>query len=88
MGGVHSSCNSRGSQLPPMTQEEFWIKENLDKKDRVCSFSSEGVKLKKSATIAAARYSSAEHFDPREQTQLLNQSIIKQAKTISQIAKK
>ena len=47
-----------------------------------------GVKLKKSATIADARYSSTEHFDPREQAQLLNQRITKQADVISQIAKK
>ena len=44
--------------------------------------------MKKSATIAVARHSSAEHFDPREQVQLLNQSITKQAEAISQIAKK
>ena len=44
--------------------------------------------MKKSATIAAARHSSAEHFDPREQAQLLSQSITKQAEAISQIAKK
>ena len=46
------------------------------------------VKLKKSATIAAARHSSAKHFDLREQTQLLNESITKQAEAITQIAKK
>jgi len=44
--------------------------------------------LKKSATIAAARHLSAEHFDPRQQAQLLNESITKQAETITQIAKK
>jgi len=44
--------------------------------------------LKKSATIAAARHSSAEHFDPREQAQLLSQSITKQEEAISQIARK
>jgi len=49
-----------------MNSEEFWIKENLDKKDHVYGFDTEGVKLKKSATIAAARHSSVEHFDPRE----------------------
>ena len=48
-----------------MTQEEFWIKDNLDKKGRVYGFGAKGVKLKKSATIAAARHSSAKHFDPR-----------------------
>ena len=71
-----------------MTQKEFWIKENLDKKDCVYGFGTEGVKLKKSATIAAARHSSAEHFDPRQQAQLLNESITKQAEAITQIAKK
>ena len=71
-----------------MTQEEFWIKENLDKKDRVYGFGTEGVKLKKLATITAAHHSSAEHFDPREQAQLLNQSITKQGKAISQIVEK
>ena len=71
-----------------MTQEEFWIKENLDKKGRVYGFGAEGVKLKKSATIAAARHSSAEHFDPRQQAQLFNESITKQAEAITQIAKK
>ena len=71
-----------------MTPEEFWVKENLDKKGRVYGFGTQGVKLKKSAAIAAARHSSAEHLDPREQAQLLNQSIIKQAEVISQIAKK
>ena len=71
-----------------MTQEEFWIKNNLDKKGRVYSFGTEGVKLKKSATIVVAHHSSAEHFDPREQAQLLNESITKQAETITQIAKK
>jgi len=76
------------SQLSPMTPEEFWIKENLDKKDRVYGFDIERVKLKKSCTIAAARHSSAEHFDPREQAQLLNQSITKQAEAIRKIAKK
>ena len=35
-----------GSQQSPMTQEELWIKENLDKKDRVYGFGMEGVKLK------------------------------------------
>ena len=50
-----------------MTPEEFWIKENLDKEGRVYGFDTERVKLKKSATIAAAWHSSAEHFDPREQ---------------------
>ena len=44
--------------------------------------------LKKSATIAAARHSSGEHFNPRQQAQLLNESIIKQAEAITQIAKK
>lgn len=77
-----------GSQLPPMTSEEFGLQENLDKKDRVYSFGIKGVKLKKSATIVTARHSSAEHFDPREQAQLLNQSITKQAEAINQIAKK
>ena len=76
------------SQLSPMTPEEFWIKENLDKKDRVYGFDIERVKLKKSCTIAAARHSSDEHFDPKEQAQLLNHNISKQAKPISQIAKK
>ena len=71
-----------------MTQEEFWIKENLDKKGRVYGFGTEGVKLKKSATIAAACHSSAEHFNPRQQAQLLNESITKQAEAITQIAKK
>lgn len=77
-----------GSQLPPMTQEEFWIKENLDKKGRVYGFGADGVKLNKSATIAAAHHSSAEHFDPRQQAQLFNESITKQAEAITQIAKK
>ena len=67
MGGVHSSCNSRGSQLPPMTPDMLWIKENPDKKGRVYGFDTKGVKLKKSVTIAAAHHLSAEHFDPREQ---------------------
>ena len=71
-----------------MTLEEFWLQGNLDKKDRVYGFGNKGVKLKKSATITAARHSSAEHFDPREQAQLLNQNITKQAEAISQIAKK
>ena len=66
-----------------MTQEEFWIKENLDKKCHMYDFGMEGVKLKKSVTIAAVRHSSAEHFDPREQAQLLNESIIKQAEAIT-----
>ena len=60
----------------------------MDKKGHVYVFGTEGVKLKKSATIAAARHSSDEHFDPKEQAQLLNHSISKQAKPISQIAKK
>lgn len=77
-----------GSQLPPMTPEEFWLQENLNKKDRAYGFGTEGVKLKKSVTVAATCHSSAEHFDPREQAQLLNQSITKQAEAISQIAKK
>ena len=71
-----------------MTQEEFWIKENLDKKDRVYGFGAEEIKLKKSTTIAAARHSSAEHFDPRQQAQLLSESVTKQAEAIAQIAKK
>ena len=71
-----------------MTQEEFWIKENRDKKGRVYGFGTEGIKLKKSATIAAARRSSAEHFDPREQAQLLSESIAKQAEVITQLTKK
>ena len=71
-----------------MTPEEFWVKENLDKKDHVYDFGTERVKLKKSSTIAATRHSLAEHFDPREQAQLFNQSITKQAEAISQIAKK
>jgi len=50
-----------------MAPEEFWIKENLGKKGRVYGFGTERIKLKKSATIAAARHSSAEHFNPREQ---------------------
>ena len=74
--------------MPPITQEEFWIKENLDKKGRVYGFGTEGVKLKKSATIAAARHSSAEHFDPRQQAQLFNESITKQAEAITQLTKK
>ena len=49
-----------------MTPEEFWVKENLDKKGRVNGFGTDGVKLNKSATIVAARHSLAEHFDPRE----------------------
>ena len=44
--------------------------------------------MKKLATIAAARHSSAEHFDPRQQAQFLNESITKQAEAITQIAKK
>ena len=44
--------------------------------------------MKKSATIAAARHSSVEHFDPRQQVQLLSESITKQAEVITQIAKK
>jgi len=71
-----------------MTQEEFWIKENLDKKARVYGFGREMVKLKKSVIIAVARHSSAEHFDPRQQAQLLTESITKQAEAITQIAKK
>ena len=71
-----------------MTQEEFWIKENPDKKGRVYGFGTEGVKLNKSTTLAAARHSSTEHFDQRGQAQLLNQSITKQAEVINQIAKK
>ena len=71
-----------------MTQEEFRIKENLDKEGRVYGFGMEGVKLKKSVTIAVVRYSSVEHFDPRQQAQLLNESITKQAEAITQIAKK
>ena len=70
-----------------MTPKEFWVKENLDKKGRIYGFGTEGVKLKKSATIAASRHSSVEHFDPREQVQLLNQSITKQAEAINQIVK-
>jgi len=54
-----------------MTQVEFWIKENLDKKGRIYGFGTEGFKLKKSATIVAARHLSAEHFDPRQQAQFL-----------------
>ena len=61
---------------------KIWIK------GCVYGFGTEGVMLKKSATIVATRYSSAEHFDPREQAQLLNQNITKQAEAISQIAKK
>jgi len=72
MGGVHSSCNSRWSQLPPMTQEQFWFQENLDKKGRAYGFRTEGVKLKKSAIIAGVHHSSAEHFDLRQQALLLN----------------
>ena len=74
--------------MSPMTQEEFWSKGNLDKKGHVYGFGAEGVKLKKLATIAAARHSSVEHFDPRQQAQLLNESITRQAKAITQIAKK
>ena len=55
-----------------MTPEEFWLKENLDKKGHVYGFGTKGVKLKKSAIIVATRYSSTEHFYPREQAQLLN----------------
>jgi len=66
-----------------MTQEEFWIKENLDKKGRVYGLDTDGVKLKKSTTIAVAHHSSAEHFNPREQVQLLNESITKQAEAIT-----
>ena len=44
--------------------------------------------LKKSATIAAACHSSVEHFDPRQQAQLLNESITRQAEAITQIAMK
>lgn len=77
-----------GSQLPPMTPEEFWFQKNLDKKGRVYGFGTEEVKLKKSVTITAARHSPAEHFDWRKQAQLLNQNITKQAEAISQIAKK
>jgi len=44
--------------------------------------------LKKSAIIAAACHSSAEHFDPRQHAQLLSESITKQAEAITQIAKK
>jgi len=71
-----------------MTPEEFWVKENPNKKGRVYGFGTEGVKLKKSATIAVAHHSSAEHFDPREQARLLNQSITKQAEVVTQITKK
>ena len=77
-----------GSQLLPMTPEEFWLQENLDKKGRVYGFGTEGVKLKKSATIASTRHTSAEYFDPREQPQLLGQSISKQEEAISQIVRK
>ena len=66
-----------------MTQNEFWIKENLDKKSRVYGFGTEGVKFKKSTTIAAVRHSLVEHFDPRQQVQLLNESITKQAEAIT-----
>ena len=71
------ATTQREFQLSPMTPEEFWDKENLDKKGRVYGFGMEGVKLKKSTRIAAARHSSVEHFDPRKQAQLPNQSITK-----------
>jgi len=88
MGGVRSNCNSKGSHLPPVTLEEFWLQENLDKKGHLYSFGTEDVKLRKSATIATARHSSTELFVQREQAQALNESITKQAESISQIAKK
>ena len=66
MGGVHSSCNSKGLPTAPYDPPEgFWVKENLDKKGHVYGFDMEGVKLKKSATIAVAHHSSVKHFDPR-----------------------
>jgi len=54
MGGVHSSNNSRGLSTAAYDPEEFWLQENLGKKGRVYGFGTEGVKLKKSATITAA----------------------------------
>ena len=88
MGGVHSICKSGQLSTAPYDPRRALVKENLDKKDRVYGFGTERVKLKKLATVAAARHSSAEHFDQREQAQLLNQSITKQAEAISQITKK
>ena len=54
----------------------------------VYNFDTEGVKLKKLATIAATSHLLAEHFGPRKQAQVLHHSITKQAEAITQIAKK
>ena len=73
--GVHSSNNLRGLSTTAYDPRRVLASRKSGHKSHVYGFYTEGVKLKKSATIAAIRHLSGEHFDLREQAQILNQSI-------------